>query len=101
MSDLSETVTQKAAMLLNQLLSQDPKALTELIRFGVNCKPELEQHPDILVREVEGTPPRIQISFLSILNSILLKSGQRRVAVVEVEGSPDILAFKPYRSASE
>jgi hypothetical protein len=99
--DISENITQEIVILLNELLKKDPKATTELFRYGAPCDSSLEKHSEIIVREVsgEGDKTSYQISVLGILNSILLKIGQRRVAMVEEDGASQVLAFKPFRSA--
>lgn len=98
--DMPEDITREIAILLNELLKIDPKATTELFRYGAPCDSSLESHPNIIVREISGEKTSYQISTLGILNSILLKIGQRRVAMVEEEGTNQILAFKPFRNSS-
>lgn len=100
MNDIPEDITREVAVLLNELLKLDPKATTELFRYGASCDSSLENHPNIIVREISGEKTSYQISTLGILNSILLKIGQKRVAMVEEENTNQILAFKPFRSAS-
>ena len=100
MNDIPEDITREIAILLNELLKQDPKATTELFRHGVPCNPSLGNHPDIIVREIPGENPSYQISALGIINSLLLKIGQKRVAMVEEDGSNQVLAFKPFRNVS-
>lgn len=99
-NDTPENITREVAVLLNELLKLDSKATIELFRHGVPCNSSLEEHPNIIVREISGEKPSYQISTLGILNSILLKIGQKRIAMVEEESTNQVLAFKPFRNSS-
>lgn len=100
MNNIPEDITREIATLLNELLKQDPKATTELFHYGVPCSSSLGDHPDIVVREIPGENPSYQISALGIINSLLLKIGQKRVTMVVEDESNRVLAFKPFRNVS-
>jgi len=96
---LPEDITRACAEVLNDILKTDPEAVKRLFDYSTPCNEDLVEHPHLIVREVpteEG--PRFEVSTLGVINSILNKIGQRRLAAV-LEGDDDnVLMFKPYRA---
>lgn len=98
---LPDDVTKACAEVLNDLLKVDPKAAKALFDFSTPCNEELVEHPHVIVREIpteDGTT--YELSALGIINAILNKLGQQRLAAV-LEGEDDLLMFKLYRGPTK
>ena len=93
-----EEITRTCAEILNELLKLDPNATQQLFNFAAPCDSELEKHPLLIVREeIKENRKEYSISTLGIINSILEKLGQKKLAAVCSDENNSLLMFKPYR----
>ena len=75
---------------LNDLLKTDPQSVSKLMDVHVECTPEMEEHPHVVVGGDLGTPPTL--GPLGLLNGFLRAYETRWtfgpiVAVVEDDGT--------------
>lgn len=98
---LPEDITQASAQVMNDILSGDQQAIKELFNFQVSCNQRLVDHPDLIVRETPTeNGPEYSVTVLGVINAILNKIGQRRLAAV-LDENDDLLSFKPYRGSDQ
>ena len=79
---MSDPIT-KALLVLNEALDQDPKAITELVNFRVDCNKVLTNHPTIQVGVYDGVA---KVGVLGLINGVL---GDSPSGVIGAKGSID------------
>lgn len=93
-----DDVTQAFCEILNELIRLDSETTDDLFDASFTCDKALADHETILVRTEETEESeKYSLSTLGIVNTLLNKIGQRRIAAV-LEGDHHVLMFKPYRA---
>lgn len=96
-TDLPNDISKEILIILNELVKKDPFAISQLFKYGVECSPKLLDSKYVIIREIlEKDKTKYEISTLGIINSLLNKIGQQRIAAV-LDENDNVLSFKLYR----
>lgn len=84
------SITDHALQLLNTLQSQDPTACADLITHKVQVPEAIADHDDFICQTVRGG--KTNLSVLGLVNSLLVKAGQQKLAAI-VDDDGTVIGF--------
>jgi hypothetical protein len=91
-----------ALQILNEFLDADPAACNELFAFyALTNKAALIEHPHIVVGEPIMGTDRVTLGVLGVINGILTRCGQPRIAAKTGDNSGNIVGFCLYSQPQE
>lgn len=94
---MNESLSLTAVTVLNELLKLDSKACNELVDFNTGCNESLVDSADIQTQAARGG--KHQIGVVRLLNSILLKHGEAKVAMIMDAGV--VVGFTEYKPSKK
>lgn len=83
-------ITDAALQLLNNLQAADPTACAELITHKVQVPDVIADHADFICQTARGG--KTHMSALGLLNSVLVKSGNAKIAAI-VDDDSTVIGF--------
>ena len=84
------SLTDYALQLLNTLQLHDPEACASLMSHKVQVSEAIASHPDFVCQTARGG--KVQLGMLGMINGLLTKSGNPKVAVI-VDDDGAVIGF--------